>query len=189
MGKFRAWENSGHGKSICKCRRAKLTLYTVAFKHQQFHCKIDRLFAFYSSQIFLTVIFRIFKQYLALYILKTKHSGKAFLLVDCLEGNFLVGEKMDTCKYPWRFEFTGIIPKEKSKVLTVRDVKRQSEQRKENHKTRREDFSPGQLWCHHVAIETALSFLIRVNRDEGVDNLFKKKQYLPDFPICSEINC
>lgn len=93
-----------------------------------------------------------------------------------LRGQFPFGEKMDTCKYPWRFEFTGIIPKEKSKVLTVRDVKRQSEQRKENHKTRREDFSPGQLWCHHVAIETALSFLIRVNWEEGVDILLKKKE-------------
>lgn len=92
-----------------------------------------------------------------------------------LRGQFPVGEKMDTCKYPWRFEFTGIIPKEKSKVLTVRDVKRQSEQRKESHKTRREDFSPGQLWCHHVAIETALSFLIRVNWEEGAVNLLKKK--------------
>ncbi|XP_011421722.3 pleckstrin homology domain-containing family A member 7 isoform X14 [Magallana gigas] len=44
--------------------------------------------------------------------------------------------------------FFGIIPKEKSKVLTVRDVKRQSEQRKENHKTRREDFSPDPSWNH-----------------------------------------
>lgn len=92
---------------------------------------------------------------------------------------------MDTCKYPWRFEFTGIIPKEKPKVLTVRDVKRQSEQRKENHKTRREDVSPGQLWCHHVAIKTSMSFLIWVNWEEGLTFLKKKKkkQYLPDFPI------
>ncbi|XP_055995511.1 uncharacterized protein LOC125648149 isoform X20 [Ostrea edulis] len=42
--------------------------------------------------------------------------------------------------------FFGIIPKEKPKVLTVRDVKRQSEQRKENHKTRREDVSPDPSW-------------------------------------------
>ena len=33
----------------------------------------------------------------------------------------------------------GIIPKEKPKVLTVRDVKRQSEQRKEFHKTRKDE--------------------------------------------------
>ncbi|XP_062582120.1 uncharacterized protein LOC134243894 isoform X12 [Saccostrea cucullata] len=60
------------------------------------------------------------------------------------EGQWDISEADDNTK-----RFFGIIPKEKPKVLTVRDVKRQSELRKENHKTRREDVSPDPSWTYN----------------------------------------
>ncbi|XP_061173429.1 uncharacterized protein LOC133182524 isoform X13 [Saccostrea echinata] len=59
------------------------------------------------------------------------------------DGQWDISEADDNTK-----RFFGIIPKEKPKVLTVRDVKRQSELRKENHKTRREDVSPDPSWTY-----------------------------------------
>ncbi|XP_078334386.1 uncharacterized protein LOC111131248 isoform X11 [Crassostrea virginica] len=66
--------------------------------------------------------------------------------VENSDGQWDISEADENTK-----RFFGIIPKEKPKVLTVRDVKRQSEQRKENHKTRREDISPDPSWNYKVA--------------------------------------
>ncbi|XP_041367889.1 uncharacterized protein LOC121382369 [Gigantopelta aegis] len=65
--------------------------------------------------------------------------------------------------------FFGIIPKEKSKVLTVRDVKRQHDQRKEREKMRREadDDDDEQGGCYSVSGSKQIPVEHRENQDNG----------------------